>query len=34
MAKKLLDWIEADIQPFADKSVAWISQFHFFRDPI
>ncbi len=34
MAKKLHDWIEADVRPYQDKSVAWLSQDHFFRDPI
>src|ERR1700746_2279734 len=34
MAKKLEEWIETDVRPFQDKSVAWLSQFHFFRDPI
>lgn len=34
MAKTLHDWLEEDVQPFQDKSVAWLSQYHFFRDPI
>lgn len=34
MPKKLRDWLENDVQPYRDKSVSWISQFHFFRDPI
>ncbi len=34
MAKTLPDWLAEDVQPFQDKSVAWLSQFHFFRDPI
>ena len=34
MATKLHDWIEADVRPFEEKSVAWLSQYHFFRDPI
>ena len=34
MAKKLQDWLEMDVEPLQDKSVAWLSQFHFFRDPI
>lgn len=34
MAKKLQDWIENDVQPYRDKSVSWLSQFHFFRDPV
>jgi len=34
MAKNLHDWIETDVRPYQDKSVAWLSQYHFFRDPI
>ncbi len=34
MAKTLQEWLENDVQPFRGKSVAWLSQFHFFRDPI
>lgn len=34
MAKTLHQWLEEDVEPFQDKSVAWLSQFHFFRDPI
>lgn len=34
MSKKLTDWLDQDVEPFHDKSVAWLSQFHFFRDPI
>ena len=34
MPKRLRDWLENDVQPYRDKSVSWISQFHFFRDPI
>ncbi len=34
MARKLQDWLEAEVQPFRDKPVSWLSQFHFFRDPI
>jgi phosphatidylserine decarboxylase len=34
MAKKLQDWLAGDVGPFQDKTIAWISQFHFFRDPI
>jgi phosphatidylserine decarboxylase len=34
MAKKLQDWLKTEVQPFSDKSIAWISQFHFFRDPM
>lgn len=34
MAKNLQDWLANDVQPYREKSVSWISQFHFFRDPI
>ena len=34
MAKTLRKWVEEDVRPFQEKSIAWISQFHFFRDPI
>src|SRR5215471_14025413 len=34
MAKSLEEWIRTDVRPYQDKSVAWLSQFHFFRDPI
>lgn len=34
MAKSLTEWVETEVQPFREKSVAWLSQFHFFRDPI
>ena len=33
MVKKLQNWLETDVEPFSDKSVAWLSEFHFFRDP-
>jgi phosphatidylserine decarboxylase len=34
MAKTLQQWLKTEVRPFQDKSVAWLSQFHFFRDPI
>jgi len=34
MAKTLRQWLDEDVEPVQDKSVAWLSQFHFFRDPI
>ena len=34
MAKTMESWLETDVQPYRDKSVSWLSQFHFFRDPI
>jgi phosphatidylserine decarboxylase len=34
MAKRLPDWIRSDVEPYRDKPVSWLSQYHFFRDPI
>jgi phosphatidylserine decarboxylase len=34
MAKTMETWLDEDVLPLEDKSVAWLSQFHFFRDPI
>ena len=34
MPKKLQDWLETDVRPFRDKPLTWLSQYHFFRDPI
>src|SRR2546428_4637074 len=34
MSRTLKDWVETEVQPFRGKSISWISQFHFFRDPI
>ena len=34
MAKTLEQWLESEVHPYRRKSVAWLSQFHFFRDPI
>jgi phosphatidylserine decarboxylase len=34
MCKNLKDWLETEVRPFRDKSIAWISQFHFCRDPM
>src|SRR5688572_6346733 len=33
MAKSIEDWIETDVTPYRDKSVQWLSESHFFRDP-
>lgn len=33
MAKRLDEWIDSDVKPLRDKPVAWLSQYHFFRDP-
>ena len=34
MAKSLQDWIESDVEPVKDKPLKWLSEQHFFRDPI
>src|SRR6266581_1722970 len=34
MAKTLEEWLKTDVQPLEDKSVSWLSQYHFFRDPM
>ena len=34
MAKDLQDWLQADVRPFQQRTASWISQYHFFRDPI
>jgi phosphatidylserine decarboxylase len=34
MAKTMQEWVATDVGPYRDKSVAWISQHHFFRDPM
>jgi phosphatidylserine decarboxylase len=33
MAKPMAEWLKSDVQPFREKSISWISQHHFFRDP-
>jgi phosphatidylserine decarboxylase len=33
MAKRIEDWIATDVAPYRDKSVVWLSESHFFRDP-
>lgn len=33
MAKPIEEWIEAEVEPLRDKSVAWLSANYFFRDP-
>lgn len=33
MAKTLKEWIAADVDPYRDKPLQWLSQYHFFRDP-
>jgi len=34
MSRTLKDWVETEVQPFRGESISWISQYHFFRDPI
>jgi phosphatidylserine decarboxylase len=34
MAKTLEEWIESDVRPFQERSISWLSQYHFFRDPV
>jgi phosphatidylserine decarboxylase len=34
MAKKLEEWLVTDVRPFRERPISWISQHHFFRDPI
>jgi phosphatidylserine decarboxylase len=34
MSKALGEWLETEVGQYQEKSVAWLSQFHFFRDPI
>ncbi len=33
MAKTLPDWVDSDVKPYRNKSLQWLSQYHFFRDP-
>jgi phosphatidylserine decarboxylase len=34
VAKTLREWLDADVAEVKDRSVGWLSQHHFFRDPI
>jgi phosphatidylserine decarboxylase len=34
MSKNLKKWLRDDVDPFRHESISWISQHHFFRDPI
>ncbi|WP_082073284.1 phosphatidylserine decarboxylase [Pseudomonas sp. LFM046] len=34
MSKSLRDWLATDISPIKDQPISWISQHHFFRDPV
>ena len=33
MAKPLDEWVRTEVQPHRDRSLSWLSQHHFFRDP-
>ncbi|GAA0485689.1 phosphatidylserine decarboxylase [Streptomyces sp. NPDC046215] len=33
MAQDLKEWIDAEVAPYRDKPIEWLSQYHFFRDP-
>jgi len=34
MAKTLHEWIETDVQLFRERPMEWLSEHHFFRDPM
>ena len=34
MAKALEEWMADDVRPVQDKPISWLSEQHFFRDPI
>lgn len=34
MAKSLQQWMAEDVAPVQDRSMAWLSEQHFFRDPV
>jgi phosphatidylserine decarboxylase len=34
MAKTLQQWLDSDVRPVKDESIRWLSENHFFRDPI
>jgi phosphatidylserine decarboxylase len=31
---RLQEWLDTEVRPFRDKPISWISQYHFFRDPM
>ncbi|MCP3802034.1 phosphatidylserine decarboxylase [Allokutzneria sp. A3M-2-11 16] len=33
MAQSLEAWVESEVKPYASRSLAYLSQYHFFRDP-
>jgi phosphatidylserine decarboxylase len=34
MGMSLQEWLDTEVRPFRDKPISWISQYHFFRDPM
>ncbi|MBB5960598.1 phosphatidylserine decarboxylase [Saccharothrix tamanrassetensis] len=34
MVKSLREWVTEDVDPVRDRSVVWLSEHHFFRDPM
>src|SRR5262245_35348558 len=34
MEMSLQEWLDTEVRPLRDKSISWISQYHFFRDPM
>jgi phosphatidylserine decarboxylase len=34
LAKTLEEWVEEDVEPLRGKTVRWLSEAHFFRDPL
>lgn len=34
MAKTIEQWLEQDVDPVKDKSIRWLSEHYFFRDPV
>jgi len=33
MPRTLAEWVQSEVRPLQDKPIAWLSQYHFFRDP-
>ena len=34
VSKSIEQWLEEDVDPYRERPVSWLSQYHFFRDPI
>jgi phosphatidylserine decarboxylase len=34
MAKTIEEWLKSDVAPVRDRPARWLSEFHFFRDPV